>query len=96
MRGYEVNGNYQDLQTWHQQASQLPQRIKAYIWEQDQPPVNYDPQVYGVWEVNNIIQGVPKKCPFMEKTALTSFKINQNAKVRGVLENSGYLQHHGH
>ena len=38
-----------------------------------------------------IIQGVPKKMSFLGKTAITTFKIIQNAKVWGVLENSGYL-----
>ena len=40
---------------------------------------------------NNYIQGVPKKMLFLGKTAITTFKIIQNAKVWGVLENSGYL-----
>ena len=42
------------------------------------------------------IQGVPKKMSFSGKTAITTFKLIQNAKVGGVLENSGYLLHHGH
>ena len=33
---------------------------------------------------------------FSGKTAITTFKLIQNAKVGGVLENSGYLLHHGH
>ena len=37
------------------------------------------------------IQGVPKKMSFLGKTAITTFKIIQNAKAGGVLENSGYL-----
>ena len=37
------------------------------------------------------IQGVPKKMSFLGKTAITTFKILQNAKAGGVLENSGYL-----
>ena len=42
------------------------------------------------------LQGVPKKMSFSGKTAITTFKLIQNAKVGGVLENSGYLLHHGH
>ena len=42
------------------------------------------------------VQGVPKKMSFSGKTAITTFKLIQNAKVGGVLENSGYLLHHGH
>ena len=33
---------------------------------------------------------------FCGKTAITSFKLIQNAKSGGVLENSGYLLHYGH
>ena len=32
---------------------------------------------------------------FSGKTAITTFKLIQNAKVGGVLESSGYLLHHG-
>ena len=42
------------------------------------------------------IQGVSKKMVFCGKTAITSFKIIQNAKSGGVLENSGYLLRYGH
>ena len=42
------------------------------------------------------IQSVPKKMSFCGKTAITTFKLIQNAKVGGVLENSGDLLHHGH
>ena len=42
------------------------------------------------------IQGVPKKMSFSGKTAITTFKLIQNTKVGSVLENSGYLLHHGH
>ena len=38
----------------------------------------------------------PKKMSFSGKTAITAFKLIQNAKVGGVLENSGYMLHHGH
>ena len=33
---------------------------------------------------------------FCGKTAITTFKLIQNAKSGGVLENSGYLLHYGH
>ena len=40
---------------------------------------------------------VSKKMSFIGKTALTTYLQNhQNVKVWGVLENSGYLLHHGH
>ena len=42
------------------------------------------------------LQGVSKKMVFCGKTAITSFKLIQNAKSGGVLENSGYLLHYGH
>ena len=42
------------------------------------------------------VQSVPKKMSFSGKTAITTFKLIQNAKVGGVLENSGYLLQHGH
>ena len=42
------------------------------------------------------IQSVSKKMVFCGKTAITSFKLIQNAKSGGVLENSGYLLHYGH
>ena len=42
------------------------------------------------------IQRVPKKMSFSGKTAITTFKLIQNAKVGGVLENSGYLLPDGH
>ena len=35
--------------------------------------------------------GCPKKVSFSGKTAIDTFKLIQNAKVGGVLENSGYL-----
>ena len=41
------------------------------------------------------LQGVSKKMSFCGKTAITSFKLIKNAKVGGVLENSGYLLHYG-
>ena len=37
------------------------------------------------------IQSVPKKMSFLGKIAITTFKLIQNAKAGGVLENSGYL-----
>ena len=42
------------------------------------------------------LQGVSKKMVFSGKTAITSFKLIQNAKSGGVLENSGYLLRYGH
>ena len=42
-----------------------------------------------------IIQGGPKKMSFLGKMAITNFKIIQNAKVGGDLENSGYLLPNG-
>ena len=42
------------------------------------------------------IQGVPKKMSFLVKIAITTFKLIQNAKAGGVLENSGYLLPDGH
>ena len=44
----------------------------------------------------HLLQGVPKKMLFSGKTAITTFKLIQNAKVGGVLENSGYLLSDGH
>jgi len=44
----------------------------------------------------HLLQGVPKKMSFSGKTAITTFKLIQNAKVGGVLESSGYLLQHGH
>ena len=46
--------------------------------------------------VASSIQGVPKKMSFSGKTAITTFKLIQNAKVGGVLESSGYLLFNGH
>ena len=42
------------------------------------------------------VQRVPKKMSFSGKTAITTFKLIQNAKVGGVLENSEYLLQCGH
>ena len=42
------------------------------------------------------VQGVPKKMSFSGKTAITTFKLIQNANVGGVLESSGNLLHYGH
>ena len=42
------------------------------------------------------IYRVSQKMSFLGKTAVTTFKIIQNAKVGGVLENSGYLLPDGH
>ena len=42
------------------------------------------------------IQRVPKKMSFLGKIATTTFKLIQNAKAGGVLENSGYLLPDGH
>ena len=42
------------------------------------------------------VQSVPKKMSFSGKTAITAFKLIQDARVGGVLENSGYLLQHGH
>ena len=43
-----------------------------------------------------LLQSVSKKMSFLGKTAITTFKLIQNAKVGGVLENSGYLLPDGH
>ena len=45
---------------------------------------------------DSFIQGVPKKMSFSGKTSITAFKLIQDAKVWGVLENSRYLLQHGH
>ena len=42
---------------------------------------------------NTVSTGCLKKMSFSGKTAITTFKLIQNAKV---LENSGYLLQHGH
>ena len=42
------------------------------------------------------LQSVPKKMSFLGKTAITTFKLIQNAKGGGVLENSWYLLPDGH
>ena len=42
------------------------------------------------------IQSVPKKMSFLGKMAITTLKFIQNAKIWGVLENSGYLLPDGH
>ena len=42
------------------------------------------------------LQRVPKKMSFLEKIAITTLKLIQNANVGGVLENSGYLLPDGH
>ena len=47
-------------------------------------------------DVHSKVQSVSKKMSFSGKTAITIFKLIQNAKVGGVLENSGYLLPHGH
>jgi hypothetical protein len=52
------------------------------------PPPATSKQVY--------LQGVPKKMSFLGKIAITTFKLIQNAKAGGVLENSGYLLPDGH
>ena len=42
------------------------------------------------------IYRVSQKMSFCGKMAITTFKLIQNAKTRGVLENSGYLLQDGH
>ena len=59
--------------------------VLHYMWT-----VKYA-MVGGKAEEIKCIQGVPKKMSFLGKTAITTFKIIQNAKAGGVLENSGYL-----
>jgi len=44
------HGNYVDPDTHHQQASQVPQNIPCYIFDQQNPPRNYDPVRFGPWE----------------------------------------------
>ena len=51
------------------------------------------PTFFSRW---NHIQSVPKKMSFLGKIATTTFKLIQNAKAGGVLENSGYLLPDGH
>jgi len=41
------------------------------------------------------VQGVPKKVSFGGKAAIAAFRLIRGAGVGGVLENSGYLLHHG-
>ena len=51
---------------------------------------------YNIITRNSVVQSVPKKMVFSGKTAITTFKLIQNAKAGGVLENSGYLLPDGH
>ena len=43
-----------------------------------------------------VYTGCLKKMSFSGKTAVTTFKLIQNANVGGVLESSGNLLHYGH
>ena len=49
-----------------------------------------------IWPLLLHIHGVSKKMVFSGKTAITTFKLIQNAKAGGVLENSEYLLPDGH
>ena len=51
---------------------------------------------YDFYYQRDKLQHVPKKMSFSGKTAITTFKLIQNAKFGGVLENSGYLLQNGH
>ena len=53
-------------------------------------------RIIGDCRGGDVSTGCPKKMSFSGKTAITTFKLIQNAKVGGVLESSGYLLHHGH
>ena len=60
--------------------------------------MQYDPLIVmiGMFLMSQKLQSVSKKMSFSGKTAITTFKLIQNAKVGGVLENSGYLLQNGH
>jgi len=45
---------------------------------------------------SHLLTGCLKKMVFCGKTGITTFKLIQNAKAGGVLENSGYLLPDGH
>ena len=45
---------------------------------------------------DNHLYRVSQKNVLLWKTAITTFKLIQDAKVGGVLENSGYLLQNGH
>ena len=57
------------------------------------PPIPYN---FWVGVPISRLQGVPKKMSFLGKIATTTFKLIQNAKAGGVLENSEYLLPDGH
>ena len=49
------------------------------------------------WTVRkDLTTGYLKKCPFFGKIAMIILKLIQNAKVGGVLENSGFMLPDGH
>ena len=50
----------------------------------------------GIGKHISIHTGCPKKIVFCGKTAITTFRLIQNAKTESVLENSGYLLPDGH
>ena len=67
-------------------------------WEHVEPRIEgaYSEKADVFLVSTHMTTGSPKKMSFSGKTAITTFKLLQNAKVGGVLENSGYLLHHGH
>ena len=52
--------------------------------------------VVGIVGVKEQGRGCPKKMVFYGKMAISTLKLIQNAKVGGVVENSGYLLPNGH
>ena len=62
-----------------------------------QASTHFDNTAGGTKNSTNIyVQSVSKKMSFLGKIAISTFKLIQNAKVGGVLENSGYLLPDGH
>ena len=50
MEDYEANGTFQSTDQWHADASATPNDWEGWCFHQRNPPVGWDPVLYGEWE----------------------------------------------
>ena len=74
----------------------LPRAARAAHHHRDAQPARHLSRLGCPGQLPSDLQSVSKKMVFSGKTDITTFKLIQNAKVGGVLENSGYLLLDGH
>ena len=76
--------DYQGLDNYYQNSSQIPADIPALIFAQNIPPVNYNPNRFGPWEPCNIlaVHNIPSKNKNTSKYTIALMYVPINIPVQ--------------